>query len=133
VRTALTLREARQPGSAPADSPLLATDPELELLKKKYSAEFKRAFQAAVTSLERRDRTLLKLHFVNQVSQESIGKMYRVNGSTISRWLSLAREALLERTRAALQEELSLDHGAVNSLLRLVDSELSLSLARVLR
>jgi hypothetical protein len=60
-----------------------------------------------------------------------LGRLYRVHASTISRWLSATREAILD-TRRHLAEALAMQHGEVESLLGLSGS-LDLSLSSLLR
>src|SRR5207244_7224723 len=83
-------------------------DPELELLKRKYRADFKKAFASAVTGLTDRERTLLRLHFIEGISQQKLGPMYRVDASTVSRWITAARDKLIHATRRAMAEALRL-------------------------
>jgi RNA polymerase sigma-70 factor (ECF subfamily) len=132
LRTALNARRggAREaPVSSPPDSPV-SKDPELALLRERYRDAFRRAFADAVSKLSSRERTVLRLSVVDGLTLERIGAIYRKDASTISRWLDAARRALHEHTRAALQPHVP--SGEFDSVLRAADSELNLSLSRLL-
>ena len=91
----------------------------------------KEALQLAASSLTPRERTVLKLNFLEGLNIEEIGKLYAVHRSTVARWIATAREALLTRTRARLQTN-GLHGSALESLLHLADSRLELSLSSLL-
>jgi RNA polymerase sigma-70 factor (ECF subfamily) len=107
-------------------------DPELLHLKTAYQEEFRLAFQAALKVLTSRERNLLRLQAVDNLSGEEISRIYRVSASTISRWLARARETLLEETRRLLTERFGLSRSQLDSLAGLVVSQLDVSLPRVL-
>jgi hypothetical protein len=58
-----------------------------------------------------------------------------VHGSTVSRWLTALRASVLEDVRVRLAERLGLagNYADVDSLIRAVQSELDLTLSRLLR
>lgn len=135
VRLALNVR--RQGGREVAQShlpelPLADPDPELALLRQRYREAFRRAFAEAIASLSPRERTVLKLHTLDGLTLARIGAMYRKDLSTISRWLEQIRKTLLERTRERLGASLALETTALESLMRVADGELTVSLARLL-
>jgi RNA polymerase sigma-70 factor, ECF subfamily len=113
---------------APTDE----SDPQLEHLKERYRAEFRKVFLAAVADLPRRERVALRLHILDGLSIDEIAPMYRVHRSTAARWLSRARELLLTATRAGLMRELGLAAGEVDSVIRLIQSNLDVSLGGAL-
>jgi RNA polymerase sigma-70 factor (ECF subfamily) len=110
-----------------------AEDPELALLQSKYSAQFKDAFQQAIAGLSVRERSLFRLQVIDGLSGEEIGRIYGAHKATVNRWLAKARRALLADTRKILQRALGVEPFEIESILRLVDSQLELSLQRVLR
>jgi RNA polymerase sigma-70 factor (ECF subfamily) len=136
VRLALN---ARRPGgreeavSAVPDQPLADPDPELALLRRRYQDQFKRAFEVAVQALTSRERTLLRLTTLDGLTLAQVGPMYGKDASTISRWLATARATLLERTRDALGAELQLSGSQLDSVMRAADSELNVSILRLLQ
>jgi RNA polymerase sigma-70 factor, ECF subfamily len=138
VRTAISLqrksrKEIPMGGSDIADEILAtAVAPELQIIKQKYRSHFKAAFERAIEELTPRDRTLLKLHVLERSSIDEIGALYKVHRATAARWLEAIRDNLGERTRALLSEELSLGAAELESVVRAVQSQVSLTLSRIL-
>jgi RNA polymerase sigma-70 factor (ECF subfamily) len=109
-----------------------AVDPELERLKASYRVEFADCFGAAVAGLPPRERTLLRLHAIDQLSIDQIGTLYGTHRATAARWLARARAQVAQRTEEKLAERLALSTTEVASVIRLVRSQLDVSLARLL-
>ncbi len=108
------------------------TDLELELLKGKYRELFRRVFLEAVDALAPGTRLLLKLHYLDRLSMEEVGKVLGVHRLTVLRRLERARQELSEGTKERLEAELRLAPPEVESLLRLIQSRLDVSLQRAL-
>ena len=137
VRTALNLkRPGRREESAEDEAlevlPLAGPDPELALMREHHRPVFQAAFRGALAELSARERTLIKLQTLDGLSLERIGAIYGVNKSTVSRWSARALELLVDGTRRRVSEQLSLDTGELESLLRLVRSGLELSVSALL-
>jgi RNA polymerase sigma-70 factor (ECF subfamily) len=109
-----------------------AVDPELAALKQKYRLEFKQAFHAALETLTERERNILKYELVGGLGIDQIGALYDVHRATVARWRAACREKLLRGTEAALRERLAIEVGDFQSIIRLIRSELDVSLHRVL-
>jgi RNA polymerase sigma-70 factor (ECF subfamily) len=109
------------------------THPEMAFLKERYRSDFERALKEALERLPERERTLLRLHIVNGVSVEKIGKMFAVSQPTASRWLAAARVALLDDIKATLGNRLGASSGELASLAGMVASRLDLSLSMLLK
>jgi RNA polymerase sigma-70 factor, ECF subfamily len=109
-----------------------AVDPELERLKATYREHFTRCFVQALAELEPRERTLLRHHTIDRLTIDQIGAIYGAHRATAARWLERARVKLAERTEELLAEEFSMDPGEVASVIRLVRSQLHVTLERVL-
>ena len=109
-----------------------AVAPELQIIKQRYRAHFKAAFERAIDELSPRDRTLLKLHVIERSSIDDIGALYKVHRATAARWLEAIRDNLGERTRALLAAELALGPAELESVVRAVQSQVSVSLSRIL-
>jgi RNA polymerase sigma-70 factor (ECF subfamily) len=107
-------------------------DPELAHFRRTYQAEFKQAFEEALATLDVRERNVLRHHFVDALTVEEIGAIYGVHKSTAFRWLEAARTALSKRTRAGFQQRIRALPGELDSILRLLQSQIDLSLSRVL-
>ncbi|MCY1014587.1 RNA polymerase subunit sigma-70 [Pyxidicoccus sp. MSG2] len=117
---------------APLVSELHTADPELALMQERYRPAFRAAFAEALSGLSPRDRNLLRLSLVQNLGVESLGTLHQVHASTISRWLAKARQSLLEDTRAALARRLALTTSQLDSLLRVMDASLAVSLSSLL-
>jgi RNA polymerase sigma-70 factor (ECF subfamily) len=107
-------------------------DLELELLKGKYRDLFRRVFLEAVESLAPSTRLLLKLHYLDRLSMEEVGKVLGIHRLTVLRRLERARNELSEGTKERLEIELKLPPVEVESLLRLIQSRLDVSLQHAL-
>lgn len=116
----------------PLVSELRTADPELALMQERYRPAFRAAFAEALSGLSPRDRNLLRLSLVQNLGVESLGTLHQVHASTISRWLARARQSLLEDTRAALARRLALTNSQLDSLLRVMDASLAVSLSSLL-
>ncbi len=109
------------------------THPEMAYLKERYRGDFERALRESLDRLPERERTLLRLHIVNGVSVDKIGKMFAVSQPTASRWLAAAREALLDDIKATLGNRLGASSQELASLAGMVASRLDLSLSMLLK
>lgn len=125
-------REARAETAELDALPFASPGPELAILKGTHQAAFRSAFARAVASLDVRDRTALKLNALDGVPLARIATMYGCDKSTVSRWLTRAHEQLLERTRAALAEDLALGTAELESLIHALHSQLAQSLVQLL-
>ncbi|WP_224244494.1 sigma-70 family RNA polymerase sigma factor [Hyalangium gracile] len=131
--------QRRQSGESQSDDsalPLLVEpgdDPELAYLKTTYRAEFNAAFAQALTALAPRQRNVLRLKYLDGLRIEQLGALYGVHRATAARWVVSAQEALLEETRRLLTERLRLTHTQLDSVLRLISSQLDVNLSRLLR
>ncbi len=131
VRTAIDLMRTRR--VVPVDPHALgdagaAIDPLLAALKQRYRDEFRVAFADAASALTDRERTLLRYRFLDGLSIDEIAVLYRVHRATVARWIASTRETLFEGTRANLMSRLSVSESEVDSVLRLIDSQLEASL-----
>ena len=135
-RIALDLRRdaARAAGADPgADQVLPASDhPETEYLRARYRAEFEAAVREALQALPDRDRLLLRLTTVSGLSHDQIATIYKVNQSTVSRWIAGARAQVLQATERVMCGKLGVPRGELQSLAGLLLSRIDVSLSRVL-
>lgn len=138
VRTATDLRRA-EPRTVPYAQPeleeldLLTTDPELEFLKSRHRREVKEAFTRAIEALSDRELNVLRFYLVDGLNIDRIGQLYGTHRATAARWIAAARARLLEESRRILGERLRMTQGELDSLIRLVRSNLDLSIVRHLK
>jgi RNA polymerase sigma-70 factor, ECF subfamily len=112
--------------------PDAADGPELAHLRALYAGELKQAFEEAIASLEVRERNVLRHHFIDRLNVEEIGALYGVHKSTAYRWLETARTVLAKRTRAGFNRRVQVRPSELDSIVRLVQSHVDLSLSRLL-
>src|SRR5262249_8622122 len=139
LRTVLNLLEAEKP-----HEPLQTTaeavsagippgaDLELDYIRVRYRDTFVSAFQATLATLSDRERNLLRLQYVKDLTTERIGRMYGVHRTTAMRWISTAQEHLLQGIRGALMKQLRISDSECDSLLKLVRSRLPETLPALL-
>lgn len=106
-------------------------DVELDLIRQRHHAEFRQAIREAFTTLSADERHLLRLYVVDQLSTTELGALFRVNQSTVSRWLKSARQTVFDETRRRLQARLGLSARDFQSFLAALDSQLELGLSQI--
>ncbi|MDQ3369296.1 MAG: hypothetical protein M3680_28040 [Myxococcota bacterium] len=109
-----------------------APDPGTQHLKTKYLGELKRAIHEAFAALEVRQRNLLRQHILDELTIDDLARLYRVHRATCARWVADARAELGKHTRKRLVAALGLERDEVDSLLRFLDSDIELSISRIL-
>lgn len=115
-----------------AQHAIAADDPEVEYMKRTYAAEFKQAFAQALGQLGAREQTLLRYHHVDGLNIDEIGAIYRVHRVTAFRWLEKAKELLVKQTLETLRGRLKLPPDELDSVLRMIRSQVHLSIVRQL-
>jgi RNA polymerase sigma-70 factor (ECF subfamily) len=108
-------------------------EPEVALLRRRHRADFQAAVEQAIAGLTPKERTLMRLYAADGKTIDELGVAYRVDRSTISRWLANARRRVLAETHRLLGQRLRLSPSELTSLMRAVRSDLHLSLNRLLR
>jgi len=73
---------------------------------------------------------LLRYHHVDGLNIDEIGAIYRVHRVTAFRWLEKAKEKLVEATLARMRTRLNVSARELDSVLRLIRSQVHLSLVR---
>jgi len=114
------------------DRVLPPDDPELGYLRTRYRATVDAALRAALAQLDDRDRALLRYLLIDGWSIDRVGKLYGVHRATAARWLADARDVLGAAIRAELSRRLQIAADEVDSIVRLVQSRVDLSLDRLL-
>jgi RNA polymerase sigma-70 factor, ECF subfamily len=138
IRTALNMRRALwapislDGEDAPSEVAATAPDPELDYLKARYRREFREAFAAALKLLSPQQRNALRIHHLDGMSLDETAAACRASRATVARWLAQARRQIIDDTHRLLGERLRLDAAEVDSVLRLVRSQLDISIHRYL-
>lgn len=113
-------------------SPSPDDDPEMAALKRSCGAAFRQAFGEAIAELPPRSRLLLRQHLIDGLSHEQLGALHGVHPVTAFRWLRDARAEIVAATRRRLGAALRLRPAELDSLLRLLESQLDASVSRLL-
>jgi RNA polymerase sigma-70 factor (ECF subfamily) len=134
ARTLMRRRKTHGEPTAAAELDLLAggPDPALAFLKQRDGAAVTAAVREALAALAPRERTVLRLHFVDGLNIGAIGALYRVHRATVARWIAQAREAVFQGTHRALGARLGLGARELDSLMDLVRSRMALTLGSAL-
>ena len=107
-------------------------DPELHAIKRQHRTELKEELEAAIASLSARDRMLLRLHLVERLGIDAIAGLCRLHRATAARSLARAQEALAAHVRARLIARWRITDADLPTLKALMDSQIDLSLPRLL-
>ncbi len=108
-------------------------DPELNHLKGRYKQAFQEAFQAAFEDLSRRDRQVLRYCYLDGLNLDQVAAIYNVSRATTGRWRLQAQQSILEQTRKRMQQSLRMNSAEFESIMRVVRSDLDLSIMRLLQ
>jgi RNA polymerase sigma-70 factor (ECF subfamily) len=132
VRKAIHTRS--QADSEPVDDELpdLADDPAVTHLRAQYAGVVEEALRAAVAGLTPREKTLLLQHHADGLGIDKLAQIHGVHRATAARWVASARRTVLDTCRAQLSEQLQLDPAQVESIVRLVRSQIHVSVIRCL-
>ena len=101
--------------------------PELELVREQFRGSFSESFRAAIGRLTPRQRNLLRQYYLDTLSLEEMGLLYRTHRSTVARWLADARTSVLELMRDEVSQRLGIGRLDVDSIMRVVGSRLDVS------
>jgi len=112
----------------PASTP----DPRQKHLRSQYTDQLKRAIRESFAALEVRQRNLLRQHILDELTIDDLARIYRVHRATCARWLADARADLSRGTRKRLVSGLGMGSDELESLLRFLDSDIELSISRIL-
>jgi RNA polymerase sigma-70 factor (ECF subfamily) len=134
------LQATRGLGQAPAEDVdallhLAASDPspEARLRSRKDAALVSNALQQALEVLDAKERTLLRMRFVDGVSTEALGRMFQVHRTTAQRWIEAAQAKIMAAMRARLEAEARLAQSEVDALVKDVAQSISVRLSQVLQ
>jgi len=142
IRAAIDLRRqgagaVDQGGAKPDDerpqSKEMEVDPELDYIKKRYRQEFNEAIRQAVAALTAEQRELLQLHFLDGLTLDQLAVRFGVHRATVARRIATAREAIGDEAHRLLRAWLRANESELQSLTRVMRSQLDLSLAGLLK
>ncbi len=103
----------------------------LDTADERQEAE-QRAWQHLLAALKPRERLVMKLFLVSGMTLDAIGKSLGITRQAVSKTLARARETIVERVQASVQQTLKMTKEDLTSVLRYVASQLDVSISRVL-
>ena len=109
-----------------------AEAPELEHLRALYRPDLQAALRDAILALPSKERLLLRQQCLDGLSIDDLGALHGVHRATTARWLARIRETLLRQTKKGLMKRLGISLAEVDSILRILQSRLDLSLEHAL-
>jgi RNA polymerase sigma-70 factor, ECF subfamily len=109
-----------------------SVDPELQYLKGHYREHFREAFFAAIADLSTEQRNLLRLSVVHRLTVRQIGRMLDIHHATAARRIAQARQELVAVTRRHLAMRLKLSGTELESIMKLIASQVQASIVKVL-
>jgi RNA polymerase sigma-70 factor (ECF subfamily) len=133
LRLSRTRRERSLDGDELLEDLVGTSCPELDHVKRRYRKEFKRAFEGALRELPDRELTVLRQHYIDGLTLDELCALYRVHRSTAARMLVRARVLVLEGTRARMMSQLRVQPHDLDSIMRMIQSQLEVSLRGALR
>jgi RNA polymerase sigma-70 factor, ECF subfamily len=106
--------------------------PELALLREQYRGDVDAAIRSALANLSEPSRALLRYSLVDGWSIDRIGMLYGIHRATAARRIATAREELATAIRTELATRLGIAIDEVDSIVRMVQSRIDVSLERLL-
>lgn len=120
-------QEPSEPRAVPAPE-----DPEAEYLRRLYGQEFRAAFEAATAALTPDERNTLRYYYLQGLGIDQLAAARGVHRATAARQVQRAREALSAALRERLSQKLRVGGAELESVLRVLGSDLHVSVRRVL-
>lgn len=106
--------------------------PELTMLALRSREEMAAAVKAAIAALDPRNRLLLRQHYLDGLSIDRLAALHGIHRATAARRLASVRDELATAVRDRLMSRLGVGGGTLDSIVRLVGSELELGLDQYL-
>ncbi len=107
-------------------------DPEMNALRARYHDSVTTGLRSALGRLGERERALLRYQLVDGWNVDRVGALYGVHRATAARWIAGARDALGTLLRDEVSRTLAIPVAEVDSIVRLVQSRIDVSLARMI-
>jgi len=102
------------------------------MLRLHSRGEIVAAVTAAVAAMDPQHRLLLRQHYLDGLSIDRLAALHGIHRATATRRLASVREELALTVRTRLMTKLDIGVGTLDSIVRLVGSELELGLDQYL-
>lgn len=107
-------------------------DSEMALLRRHYGAQLKGIVEAVVGEMEEGEKAVLRYHLVEGLTIDDIAAILGIHRATVARRINKARDAMARNTRERMREHLRVSASQLVSVMRLIDTQIELSLHRLL-
>jgi RNA polymerase sigma-70 factor (ECF subfamily) len=107
-------------------------DQEISAIKGQYREAFQSALGRCFESLPARQKTLLRMHFLDGMSIDAMSLVFGVHRATVARWLVAIRRQVLADISRELAADLRATSSELSQLVHLVRSEVHVSILRIL-
>jgi RNA polymerase sigma-70 factor, ECF subfamily len=135
LRLAFNAKRGAKGGRAESEMEDLAMaeeDPETEYLRAQYREVFKDSFRETLGGLSKDDRTILRLHYVDGVNIDGIGRIFQVHRATVARWLVRIRADVLAGAKRRLAARVGAEADEAESVVAALAGEIDITLSRAL-
>jgi RNA polymerase sigma-70 factor (ECF subfamily) len=135
----LAIDALREGGAEPgaellsSDAIDLAPPADLALVHARHRDGLAAAMTAAIESLTRKQRNLLRMHYVDGFTLDRLATAYKVHRATVARWIADARDEILTRAYDQVAEAGALSPSEFESMVAVVRSQIDLSVSRLFR
>lgn len=138
IRVALDLLGvAGGPAAAPAandaaeEAATSASEIEAFVIRRQMGPRLQQALSDGLQGLASRERSLLRMHFVDGLNIDEIGRVYGVHRATVARWLLSVRTQLFGTLKVSLSLQRAPSSSEFRSLVRVLRDDLHISLDRL--
>lgn len=131
ARLACDLRSRERSEEVEPLPPPACPDPEVDLLKSRLLPVFRDALETSLRGLPVAERNRLRLHFLDGLTATQLAALEGVAVSTVTRALARTRRDLLDSTQRRVAQLLALSPRETLTALRLVRSNLEVSLSQL--
>ncbi len=101
---------------------------DLGYMQEVYRDAFRNAFGLALAKLDDQERVVLRHHYVHGLSIDKLALLHKIHRATAARRIAKARESLLTHTRRHLLRDLRVTSEELDSIMRLIASNLDASI-----
>jgi RNA polymerase sigma-70 factor (ECF subfamily) len=101
-------------------------------LRRAWEPLLRQVTEETLAELPPREKTILRLHYLEGLNIEAIGTIYGVHRATVARWLLAIRARVLNKIRERLAIQMPATTSEFRGVFAALQSELHVSLSRVL-
>jgi RNA polymerase sigma-70 factor, ECF subfamily len=106
-------------------------DPETQYLKRLYRDQMRHAFEAAVQTLAPAERNCLRDYYGRRLTIDELAAARGIHRATAARRVAKARASVMRATRQLLMQRTQLSSDELQSVVRLIESQLYVTVSRV--